>query len=295
MSTFTLAISYLTTSSLPWFMDLTFQVPMQYCSLHHQTLLLSQVTSTTGCCFCFGSIPSFFPELFLHWSPVVCWAPTDLGSSSFSILSFSLFVLFMGFSRQECSSGLPFPSPVDHILSDLFTMTRLSWVAPRAWLSFIELDKAVVLVWLDWLVFCEYGFSVSALWCPVATPTILLAFLFPWEWDISSRLLQQGPATAPYIGRGVSPYHCPSWPSTWDSSSRPSCACTATAPQVAPPSHRPWPPAWLAYPSCCPDYNCLLACLFLHWTVTSFRWIHVFFIFILCPVCQLSAWLMVIS
>ena len=26
-----------------------------------------------------------------------------------------------------------------------------------------ELDKAVVLVWLDWLVFCEYGFSVSAL------------------------------------------------------------------------------------------------------------------------------------
>ena len=35
---------------------------------------------------------------------------------------------------------------MDHILSDLSTMTRLSWVAPRAWLSFIELDKAVVLV-----------------------------------------------------------------------------------------------------------------------------------------------------
>ena len=31
MSLFTLAISCLTTSSLPWFMDLTFQVPMQYC------------------------------------------------------------------------------------------------------------------------------------------------------------------------------------------------------------------------------------------------------------------------
>ena len=40
-------------------------------------------------------------------------------------------------------------SPVDHILSDLSTMTSPSWVAPRAWLSFIELDKAVVLVWLD--------------------------------------------------------------------------------------------------------------------------------------------------
>ena len=29
-------------------------------------------------------------------------------------------------------------SPVDHILSDLSTMTLLSWVAPWAWLSFIE-------------------------------------------------------------------------------------------------------------------------------------------------------------
>ena len=33
--------------------------------------------------------------------PVAYWAPIDLGSSSFSILSFCLFVLFMGFSRQE--------------------------------------------------------------------------------------------------------------------------------------------------------------------------------------------------
>ena len=149
MSIFTLAISCLTTSNLPSFMDLTFQVPMQYCSLQHWTLLLSPVTSTTGYCFWFGSIPSFFLELFLHYSPVAYWALIDLGSSSFSILSFCLFILFMGFSRQEYWSGLPFPSPVDHILSDLSTMTRPSWVAPHAWLSFIELDKAVILVWLD--------------------------------------------------------------------------------------------------------------------------------------------------
>ena len=123
---FTLAISCLTTSNLPWFMDLTFQVPMQYCSLQHRTLLLSLVTSTAGYSFCFGSIPSSFLELFLHWSPVAYWAPTDLGSSSFSILSFCLFILFMGFSRPEYWSGLPFPSPVDHILSDLSTMTRLT-------------------------------------------------------------------------------------------------------------------------------------------------------------------------
>ena len=36
-------------------------------------------------------------------------------------------------------------SPVDHILSELSTMTRLSWVALDVMVhSFIELDKAVV-------------------------------------------------------------------------------------------------------------------------------------------------------
>ena len=80
MPIFTLAISCLTTSNLPWFMDLTFQVPMQYCSLQNQTLLPSPVRSTAGCCFCCCSISSFFLELFLHWSPVAYWAPTNLGS-----------------------------------------------------------------------------------------------------------------------------------------------------------------------------------------------------------------------
>ena len=137
---------YLTTSNLPWFVDLTFQVPMQYCSLQHQTFLLSPVTSTTGCCFCFGSIPSFFLELFLHWSPVVYWAPTNLGSSSFSVLSFCLFILFMGFSRQESEV-------VCHSLLQWTTFCQTSPLWPillgwphTAWLSFIELDKAVVIV-----------------------------------------------------------------------------------------------------------------------------------------------------
>jgi len=126
-------------------MDLTFQVPMQYCFLQHQTLLLSPVTSTTGCCFCFGSTSSFFLELFLHWSPVAYWAPTNLGSSSFTVLSFCLFILFMGFSRQEYWSDLPFPSPVDHVLLELSTMTHPSWVVQQGMAhSFTELDKAVV-------------------------------------------------------------------------------------------------------------------------------------------------------
>ena len=117
MSMFTLAISCLTTSNLPCFMDLTFQVAMQYYSLQYWTLLSSPVTSTTGCYFCFGSISSLFLDLFLHWSPVAYWVPTNLGGSSFSVLSFCLFILFMGVLWQEYWSGLPFLSPVDHILS----------------------------------------------------------------------------------------------------------------------------------------------------------------------------------
>ena len=51
----------------------------------------------------------------------------------------------MGFSRQECRNDLPLPSPVDHILSELFTMTRPSWVALNGMAhTFIELDEAVV-------------------------------------------------------------------------------------------------------------------------------------------------------
>ena len=140
-------------------------IPGSYAILLFTALDLASITSHSlnPVLFLLWLHPFILPGVFLHWCPVAYWAPTDLGSSSFSILSFCLFILFMGFSRQEYWSGLPFPSPVDHILTGLSTMTHPSWVALWAWLSFIELDKAVVLVWPHWLVFCDYGFSVSAL------------------------------------------------------------------------------------------------------------------------------------
>ena len=58
---------------------------------------------------------------------------------------FVFFMLFIVFSRQEYCNSLPFPSLVDHILSELSTMTQLSWVTLHSMAySFIELDKAVV-------------------------------------------------------------------------------------------------------------------------------------------------------
>ena len=67
-------------------------------------------------------------------------------------------------------------------------------------------------MWSDWLVVCDCGFSLSALWCPLSAPIVLFGFLLPWTWGISSWLPQQSAVAAPYLGRGVAPLsHCP-WP-----------------------------------------------------------------------------------
>ena len=142
MATFTLAISCLTTSNLPWFMDLTFQVPMQYRYLQYQYLIPSPDTFTTGCCFCFGSAFSFFLELFLHSSPAAYWAPTNLG------VHLSVSYLF-AFSYCSWGSQGKNTEVVCYSLLQLTTFCQNSppWVALYYVAhSFIELDKAVVRV-----------------------------------------------------------------------------------------------------------------------------------------------------
>ena len=121
MLMFTLAVSCLATSRLLWFMDLTFQVPVQYCSLQHQTLLPSPVISTTRCCFCFGSVSSFFLELLLHWSPVACWAPPTWGVHpsvsylfAFSYCSWVLKARMLKWFAIPFSSGPHFVRTLHH-------------------------------------------------------------------------------------------------------------------------------------------------------------------------------------
>ena len=128
---FTLAISCLTTSNLPRFVDLTFQIPMQYCSFQHQTLLPSPITSTAGHCFHFGSISSFFLSYFstllqLHIGHL------DLGSSSFSVIFFLPFHTVHGVLKARIlkwfaipfSSGPRFVRTLHHDLSILGGPTR---------------------------------------------------------------------------------------------------------------------------------------------------------------------------
>ena len=95
-----------------------------------------------------------------------------------SQLSFCLFMLFMGFSRQECWSGLPFPSLVD-ILSEGSTVTYKSWVVIQSVAhSFIELDMAVI-----------YVISL------VSFPSLCIAFCLPsdgWRWEACGNRLMGG-------------------------------------------------------------------------------------------------------
>ena len=171
---------------------------MQYFSLQHWTLLLSPVTSTAEYCFCFGSIPSFFLKLFLHWSPVAYWALTNLGSA----LSVSYHFAF-----SYCSWGSQGKNTevACHALLQWTTLCQTSppWPAcigwpHTAWLSFIELDKAVVHV-IRLTSFLWLWFHCVCPLIPLATPTVLLGFLLPWTWGISSWLLQQS-AVMMWIG-----------------------------------------------------------------------------------------------
>ena len=144
---FILTISCLTTSNFPWFRDLTFQVPKQYCSLQHEIFLSSPNTLTTKCCICLGSTTSFIQGLLvilLHSSPVAYWTPSDLGDSSIGAIPFCPFIEFTRYSRQVYWSGLPF-------LLQWITFCQNSLLWPTSWValygmahSFTELHKPFV-------------------------------------------------------------------------------------------------------------------------------------------------------
>ena len=97
-----------------------------------------------------GAISLLFPSTILD----TCW----LGGLIYHVISFYLFILFMGFLRQEYWSGLPLPSQVDHVLSELSNTTCPSWMAlPSMTHSSIELYKTgihvIILVSFLWWCF----------------------------------------------------------------------------------------------------------------------------------------------
>ena len=108
---FNLATSCLTTSNLPWLMDLTFQVAMQYCSLQHWTLLLPPDISSTECHFLFDPATSFFSGTVSNCLPLFYSSTLNTfkpGSSSSGVMSFCLFIVSMGLYRQNTGVGCHF-------------------------------------------------------------------------------------------------------------------------------------------------------------------------------------------
>ena len=154
MLMFTLAIFCLTTSSLPWVMDLTFQVSMQYCSLQNQSLIHCETYSQLGI------VSALAHPLHSFWSCFSALLQQHIGH--LPTWGVHLFILFMGHSSQEWWSGLPFPSPVDHVLSELSTMTHLSWVV--SFIAWLIVSLRYTKLWSVWLVFCDCDF-VSV--CPL--------------------------------------------------------------------------------------------------------------------------------
>ena len=115
-----------------------------------------------------GVVFSFSPSLYSFWS----YFSTDLQQHIGHLLTWGvhLSVSYL-FAFSYCSWGSQGKNSevVCHSLLQWATFFQISPPRPdhlgwphTEWLSFMELDKAVVL-WSIWLVFCDCGFSLSPL------------------------------------------------------------------------------------------------------------------------------------
>ena len=150
MLMFTLAISCLTTSNLTLIHGPT--IPGSYAILFftasdftfttrhiHNWALFPLWPSHFILFETINNCPLFFPNK--HIGQLPAWGVHLV------VPSFCHFMLFMGFSWQEYWSDLPFPPPVNHVLSELCTLTHPSCMALHGMAHrFIELDKAVIQV-----------------------------------------------------------------------------------------------------------------------------------------------------
>ena len=109
--------------------DFTFTT-RHICSWESFSLWPSRFILSGAICNC----SLLFPGSILDTFPPV--------GSIFQCHVFCLFILFMGFLWQEYWSGLPFPPPMGHVLSELFALACLSWVALQSMAhSFIDFCK----------------------------------------------------------------------------------------------------------------------------------------------------------
>ena len=242
-------MSCLTTYNLPWFVDLT-NIPGFYAILLFTASDLLPITHHIH-----------------NWMLFLLWLHPFILSGVISpvVSSSTLGTYWPGKFIFQCPIFLPF-----HTVHRVLKARILKWftirfsrgphsVRPlhhdpsvlggpiRAWLSFTELDKAVVHVirlasflWLWFQSVCPLMPSISAYHLTWVSLTLDVGYLFmvvpakhslcslPWMLSTSSQplllTLDMGyplPDTAPDLECGVSPFSHHSWPWTWGSSSWP--------------------------------------------------------------------------
>lgn len=103
---------------------------MQYCLLQHLNSYFHQIHPQLGIFSALSQTPSFLLSFFLC-SSAAYWAPTNMGDFIFQcVISFAFFKLFIQFSGERMLKWFAsFPSLLNHTLSELSTMTHLSWVS----------------------------------------------------------------------------------------------------------------------------------------------------------------------
>ena len=144
ISMFMLAISCLIMSNSPWFMDVTFHVPVQCCSLQHQTTFTTREIHNLASFLLWPSLfilsqaisnyPLLSPSSLLN-----TFQPGRLHFEYHIFLPFHTVHVVLLLSILEC---LPFPPPEVTFFPELFTVACLSWVTLHGMThSFLELCK----------------------------------------------------------------------------------------------------------------------------------------------------------
>ena len=159
---FTLAISCVITSNLPWFMDLTFQVPMQYCSLQHWTYFHHQSHPQLGVVFVLLHLFILSGVIFPLFS-----------SSIVGTLNWGVYLsVSYHFAFSYCSWGSEGKNTevVCHSFLQwtIFCQNFPPWLVHLGWpymawlivsLSYTRLWS----MWSVWLIFCDCGFHAVCL------------------------------------------------------------------------------------------------------------------------------------
>ena len=176
MSVLALVISFLTMSSLPYFTDLTFQVPMKFCSLQHQTFTVFTTRRIHNWAFFhFDQMLRSFSALN-RYSPLLRSSISDPFRPGRAPLPMSSLFAF-----SYCSRG-SWGKNVDVVCHSLLQWTmscqnsppwplRLGWPC-TAWLIHSLSYARLWSVWSFWLAFGDCGF------CSGGCEIIVLTFSF---------------------------------------------------------------------------------------------------------------------